>query len=72
MSFASREAIKRALRSFLTSFAKQARNREGRDVCGTLDREIEDLHERFLLTPADKPWGDPSLIWPEQAPGLRA
>ena len=49
---------------------KQARNREGRDVSGTLEREIEELHERFLLTPRDKPWGDPAIIWPEQCPAL--
>ena len=49
---------------------KQARNREGRDVSGTLEREIQELHERFLLTPSDKPWGDPTIIWPEQCPAL--
>ena len=53
---------------FLDLIRKQGRNREGRNVSGALDREIEDSHERFLLTPADKPWGDPSLIWPEKRP----
>jgi ATP-dependent helicase/nuclease subunit A len=49
---------------FLDLIRQQSRNREGRDVSGTLDRAVEDLHERFLLTPPDKPWGDPSGIWP--------
>ncbi len=49
---------------------KQARNREGRDVSGTLEREIEELHERFLLTSRDKPWGDSAIIWPQQCPAL--
>ena len=53
---------------FLDLIRKQGRNREGRNVSGALDREIEDSHERFLLTPADRPWGDPSLIWPEKRP----
>ena len=51
---------------FLDLIRKQSRNREGRDVSGALDREIEGLHERFLLTPSDKPWGDLSSIWPEK------
>jgi ATP-dependent helicase/nuclease subunit A len=51
---------------FLDLIRKQSRNRQGRDVSGALDREIEGLHERFLLTPSDKPWGDPSTIWPEK------
>jgi ATP-dependent helicase/nuclease subunit A len=55
---------------FLDLIRKQSRNREGRDVAGALDREIEDLHERFLLTPSDKPWGDPSAIWPGKCPVL--
>jgi ATP-dependent helicase/nuclease subunit A len=53
---------------FLDLIRKQGRNREGRNVSGALDREIEDSHERFLLTPADKPWGNPSAIWPEKGP----
>jgi ATP-dependent helicase/nuclease subunit A len=53
---------------FLELIRKQGRNREGRNISGALDREIEDSHERFLLTPADKPWGDPSAIWPEKRP----
>ena len=48
---------------FLDIIRKQSRNREGRDVSAALDREIEALHERFLLTPKGKPWGDPSTIW---------
>jgi ATP-dependent helicase/nuclease subunit A len=55
---------------FLDLIRKQSRNREGRDVSGALDREIQDSHERFLLTPAGRPWGDPSVIWPEKRPDL--
>ena len=55
---------------FLDLIRKQSRNRQGRDVSGALDREIEVLHERFLLTPSDKPWGNPSSIWPEKCPVL--
>jgi ATP-dependent helicase/nuclease subunit A len=53
---------------FLDLIRKQGRNRQARDVSGALDREIQDAHERFLLTPADKPWGDPSAIWPDKRP----
>ena len=56
---------------FLELIRKQSRNREGRDVSGALDREIEDLHERFLLTPGGKAWGDPSTIWPGKYPFVR-
>ncbi len=56
---------------FLEIIRKQSRNREGRDVTGALDREVEALHERFLLTPNGKPWGDPSAIWREKCPILR-
>ena len=55
---------------FLDLIRKQSRNREGRDISGALDREIEGLHESFLLTPSDKPWGDPLAIWQEKCPIL--
>jgi ATP-dependent helicase/nuclease subunit A len=55
---------------FLDLIRQQSRNREGRDVSGTLDHAVEDLHERFLLTPAGKPWGKPSTIWPQGSPLL--
>ena len=55
---------------FLDLIRQQSRNRESRDVSRTLDRAVEELHERFLLTPADKPWGNPSAIWPLGSPLL--
>ncbi|HEY5811916.1 MAG TPA: UvrD-helicase domain-containing protein, partial [Terrimicrobiaceae bacterium] len=57
---------------FLDLIRQQSRNREGRDVSGALAREIESLHERFLLTPANKLWGDSSTIWPQGSPLLEA
>jgi len=50
---------------FLDLIRRQNRNREGRNVTAALDQEIQILHERFLLTPPDRPWGEPSVIWPE-------
>jgi ATP-dependent helicase/nuclease subunit A len=60
----------RSFAEFLDLIREQSRNREGRDVSGALDRTVEELHERFLLTPADKPWGNPSAIWPLGSPLL--
>ncbi len=50
---------------FLDLIRRRSRNSESRDVSGTLDREIQALHERFLMTPRGRPWGDPEAIWPE-------
>ena len=55
---------------FLELIRQQNRNREGRDVSRALDHAVEVLHERFLLTPPDKPWGSSSTIWPEGSPLL--
>jgi ATP-dependent helicase/nuclease subunit A len=57
---------------FLDLIRQQNRNREGRDVSAALDHVIEELHERFLLTPPDKPWGSPATIWPSGSPLLQA
>ena len=66
--FRSQGRDEKGFAEFLELIRKQSRNREGRDVSGALDREIEDLHERFLLTPSGKAWGDPSTIWPGKHP----
>ncbi len=58
--------------AFLELIRKKNRNREGRNISGILDREIENLHERFLLTPGGTSWGDPSTIWPQERPVLDA
>ncbi|HRJ71867.1 MAG TPA: UvrD-helicase domain-containing protein [Terrimicrobiaceae bacterium] len=50
---------------FLDLIRRQSRNSERRDVSGTLDREIQALHECFLMTPRERPWGDPAAIWPD-------
>ena len=55
---------------FLELIRQQNRNREGRDVSRALNHAVEVLHERFLLTPPDKPWGSSSTIWPEGSPLL--
>ena len=55
---------------FLDQIRQQNRNREGRDVSRTLDNTIKVLHERFLLTPSDKPWGSSSAIWEGGSPLL--
>jgi ATP-dependent helicase/nuclease subunit A len=57
---------------FLELIRQQNRNREGRDVSRTLDYAVKVLHERFLLTPYDKPWGSSSTIWPDGSPLLAA
>jgi ATP-dependent helicase/nuclease subunit A len=61
-----------AFEEFLDLIRKQNRNSEGRDVTRTLASEIESLHERYLLTPPDTPWGDPASIWPDGSPFLDA
>ncbi len=55
----------RGFAEFFDLIRQQSRNREGRDVSGALDRTVEELHEQFLLTPADKPWGNRPTIWPQ-------
>ncbi|CAN5326222.1 UvrD-helicase domain-containing protein [soil metagenome] len=52
-------------REFLDLVRQQNRNREGRMVTDALDREIQNLHEDFLMTPAGQPWGLKETIWPE-------
>lgn len=50
--------------AFLDLIRQQNRNAEGRDVTETLGREIEALHEGFLMTPEGITWGDARGIWP--------
>lgn len=61
-----------AFDEFLDLIRKQNRNSEGRDVTETLAQEIEALHERYLMTPPGKPWGDTDAIWPGGSPFLDA
>lgn len=61
-----------AFDEFLDLIRKQNRNSEGRDVTDTLAQEIEALHERYLLTPPGRPWGDAGAIWPGGSPFLDA
>lgn len=51
--------------AFLDLIRQQNRNAEGRDVTETLGREIDALHEGFLMTPDGVTWGDAGAIWPE-------
>ncbi len=55
---------------FLDLLRRQSRNRQQRSVSAILDHIVEDLHERFLQTPADRPWGDARTIWPDGSPLL--
>ena len=57
---------------FLELIRQQNRNREGRNVSRALDYAVKVLHERFLLTPPERPWGSSSTIWPEGCPLLAA
>jgi len=54
-----------AFAAFLDLIRQQNRNSEGRDVTNALSREIDALHEGFLMSPPGCRWGDPSTIWPE-------
>ncbi|MFZ4683030.1 MAG: UvrD-helicase domain-containing protein, partial [Terrimicrobiaceae bacterium] len=54
-----------AFAAFLDLIRQQNRNSEGRNVTESLSREIDALHEGFLMTPPDRRWGDPATIWPE-------
>lgn len=57
---------------FLDLIRRQNRNSESRDVTNTLMQEIEGLQERFLMTPAGRPWGDAAAIWPDGCAILHA
>lgn len=55
---------------FLDLLRRQSRNRQQRSVSAILDHIVEDLHERFLQTPSDRPWGEARTIWPDGSPLL--
>ncbi len=59
------QADDEAFAAFLDLIRQQNRNSEGRNVTEALSREIDALHEGFLMTPTDRRWGEPSTIWPE-------
>jgi len=61
-----------AFAAFLDLIRQQNRNSEGRDVTEALAREIDALHEGFLMTPPECPWGEAEAIWPGGAPPLEA
>lgn len=54
-----------AFAAFLDLIRQQNRNSEGRNVTEALSREIDALHEGFLMTPPDRRWGESAIIWPE-------
>lgn len=66
--FRSHAGDERAFRELLDLLREQSRNRQSRSVVATLDAEISSLHERFLLTPARRPWGEADLVWPDGMP----
>jgi ATP-dependent helicase/nuclease subunit A len=70
--FRARLRDDRDFEEFLELIRQQNRNREGRDVSRVLDHAVKDLHERFLLTPPAKAWGNSSAIWPDGSPLLAA
>lgn len=72
MVFRGHSEDSEAFDEFLDLIRKQNRNSEGRDVTATLAQEIEALHERYLLTPAEVRWGQPEAIWPDGSPFLDA
>jgi ATP-dependent exoDNAse (exonuclease V) beta subunit len=55
-----------AFSDFLDLVRQQSRNSESRTVTTALADEIEALHERYLLTPTDRPWGEG--LWPGGTP----
>ena len=74
LDLARREALEALFRDqcddaafpeFLELIRQQNRNSEKRNVTDALQREINSLHEAFLLTPPEKRWGEPSSIWPQ-------
>jgi len=55
----------KAFQEFLELIRQQNRNSDKRNVTETLQREINSLHETFLLTAPERRWGDPTTIWPQ-------
>lgn len=55
----------KAFQEFLELIRQQNRNSDKRNVTETLQREINSLHETFLLTAPERRWGEPTTIWPQ-------
>lgn len=63
--FRSHGASEKSFRELLELLRQQSRNRQSRSVVATLDSEVRSLHEKFLLTPPGREWGDVDTIWPD-------
>lgn len=81
LNLARREALEAVFRdhsddesfaAFLDLIRQQNRNSEGRNVTEALGREIDALHEGFLMTPPGRSWGSPDTIWPAGCTLLQA
>ncbi len=62
--FRAHAASEKSFRELLELLRQQSRNRQSRSVVATLDAEVRSLHEKYLLTPPGREWGDVDAIWP--------
>ncbi|GAT35505.1 ATP-dependent exoDNAse (exonuclease V) beta subunit [Terrimicrobium sacchariphilum] len=66
--FRAHAANDKSFAELLELLRQESRNRQSRTVIETVDRQVATLHEKYLQTPAQHVWGDPSDIWGEHPP----
>ncbi|MBJ7258406.1 MAG: UvrD-helicase domain-containing protein [Chthoniobacterales bacterium] len=61
----SEAAAGEGLDEFIEMLRQQSRNRADQSALRAISRAVASLQEKFMETPANRPWGDPQVIWPE-------
>ncbi|MBU3664916.1 MAG: hypothetical protein FGM15_03435 [Chthoniobacterales bacterium] len=55
---------KRGLEELIETLRQQSRNRAEQSALKSVSRAASSLHEKFIETPGDRPWGKEDIIWP--------
>lgn len=55
---------KRGLAELIETLRQQSRNRAEQSALKSVSRAASSLHEKFIETPGDRPWGKEDIIWP--------
>jgi len=55
---------KKGLEELIETLRQQSRNRAEQSALKSVSRAASSLHEKFIETPGDRPWGKQDIIWP--------
>ncbi len=55
---------KKGLGELIETLRQQSRNRAEQSALKSVSRAASSLHEKFIETPGDRPWGKEDVIWP--------